>query len=191
MGAAKRPFSHFGEGTLVKHLWENLLRKEEEENDVSRALSQCYVFQTLSTREIKFVRDMVHIRQYRPGENIFRQGEVGVGMYVILKGRVDIVVENEDTRDINQARLITQLEPGDFFGEIALVEDKGRRTASGFAHTEVTLVGFFKPDLEEIVARNPATGAKIMTQLAYILGLRLKETAKKVSELKQQIKTLG
>lgn len=172
-------------------LWDNIFRRPKRENDIRAVLKSNILFRDLTDRELQFVQDIVHVRRYHSGESVFRQGEVGVGMYIIIKGRVEIYVTDpaplqEEFRDI----YITQLVDGDFFGELSLVEDNGRRTASSIARDETTLIGFFKPDLMEILERSPATGVKIVFRLAEVLGRRLKETTDKVSDLRQTLKEL-
>lgn len=174
----------------MNYLWENIFRKKKDD-DVRGVLRQNMLFQDLTERELRFLEDLVHLRRYHAGESVFRQGEVGVGMYVIVKGRVEIFVTDstaslDETRDI----YITQLLQRDFFGELALVEENGRRTATAIARDETILIGFFKPDLTEILTRNPTLGIKILLRLAEVLGRRLKETTDKVSELRQALKEL-
>ena len=116
-------------------------------------------------------------------------------MYLIAKGRIEIFVSDPNTQglladDESREIFITQLMPGDFFGELALVEDGARRTASAVARDESVLIGFFKPDLNEVLARSPESGIKISLRLAEVLGRRLKETTEKVSELRRAIKDL-
>lgn len=175
----------------MNFLWDNIFRHTKREDDIRATLRENLLFQDLTDRELGFLEDIVHIRKYHAGETVFRQSEVGVGMYIIVKGRVEIFVSDagsstEEGRDI----FITQLLPGDFFGELSLVEENGRRTASAIAREETTLIGFFKPDLMEILARSPQTGIKIVSRLAEVLGRRLKETTEKVSELRRALKEL-
>jgi CRP/FNR family cyclic AMP-dependent transcriptional regulator len=175
----------------VNFLWDNIFRKSEKDADARAALKENLLFRDLTERELNILEDIVHIRKYHAGEPIFRQGEVGVGMYIIMKGRVEIFVtdpaaQSDEARDI----FITQLLPSDFFGELSLVEENGRRTASAVAREETTLVGFFKPDLVEMRARSPQTGIKIVFRLAEVLGRRLKDTTEKVSELRRALRDL-
>lgn len=177
---------------MVKYLWENVFKKERKQQDVVEILKANYLFALLSRKELRFVKDIVHIRTYRPGEFVFRQGEVGVGMYIVVNGAVDVHVEDLQAEESERtSMLITRLTAGDFFGELSLVEDNGRRTATAVASDETSLIGFFKPDLLEIVDRSPSTGAKIVLRLAQVLGKRLKETTHKVSELKREVKSVS
>ncbi len=177
---------------MVNYLWENIFRRGPKESDLEMILSENYLFRVLSKAELAFVKSLVHLRLYRPGEPIFRQGELGVGMYIIVKGHVNITVEDLRVVDESQQNVfVTRLGRGDFFGEIALVEQTGRRTASASAADEVSLLGFFKPDLAEIVERNPRTGVKILTRLGEVLGRRLKETAERFTEVKRELKEMS
>jgi CRP-like cAMP-binding protein len=174
---------------MVNFIWDNIFKRSERAKDLLHILGENYLFETLSKSELRFVKEMVHVRNYRPGEVVFRQGEIGVGMYLVASGSVDILVEDiPSDRPEKQTVFVTRLGSGDFFGELSLVEENGRRTATAVASVETTLIGFFKPDLIEIVERNPSTGVKIVTRLAEVLGKRLKETTVKVTELKREMR---
>lgn len=174
---------------MVSYIWDNLFRKEEKKKDPIHILKDNFLFQDLSKRELMFVKEMVHQRAYRPDEAIFRQGEVGVGMYILVSGNVDIFVDDlQAETHKNQPIYVTRLIPGDFFGELSLVEDGDRRSATAKAGNETLVLGFFKPDLMEIIERSPSTGAKIILRLAQVLGKRLKETSLKVSDLKREVR---
>ncbi len=172
-------------------MWENLFNKNRKSKEVRDILANNYIFESLNKRELAFIETLTHLRKYKPGEFVFRQGEVGVGMYILLSGHVDVTVEDTSLSGTGEQFYITKLGPGDFFGEIALIEENERRTANAIAHDEVALLGFFTPDLSELVERNPVAGIKVFKKLASVLGRRLKETSHKVTELKREIQIRG
>lgn len=175
----------------MNYLWDNIFNRPKKEDEVRATLKSNILFRDLSDREMKLVEEIVHVRHFHAGEPIFRQNEIGVGMYIVVKGRVEIYVTDGDSVfDDGREIFITQLLASDFFGELALVEENGRRTASAVARDESVLIGFFKPDLHEIVKRNPSAGIKILTRLSEVLGRRLKETTDKVSDLRRALKEL-
>ena len=177
---------------MVNFIWENIFRRTKNGEDIDAALTENYLFKGLSKSERSFVKTLVHARQYRAGEAVFRQGELGIGMYMIVHGSINISVEDPTAvDDAARATFITRLSDGDFFGEIALVEQTGRRTATATAASEAWLLGFFKPDLAEIVERNPRLAVKILTHLSEVLGRRLKETTDRFTEVKRDLKALA
>ena len=176
---------------MVNTLWDNIFRREKERSDVRQILSRNYLFTLLNKKELKFLKDLVHIRTFHPGETIFQQGEIGIGMYILARGTVDIFVRDLQVEENDSDSVhITRLEPEDFFGELSLVEENSCRTATAIAYKETTLIGFFKPDLMEIVERNPVTGVKILSRLGEVLGRRLKETADKATRLGIEVQSL-
>jgi CRP-like cAMP-binding protein len=176
----------------MNFMWDNLFRRSDQDREVFDALKQTYVFQSLSAKELRFVQDTVHVRSFKAGEAVFRQGEVGVGMYILLKGSLDIFVDHPVEEDLPpRSHLVTRLKSGDFLGELSLVESNSRRTATSIAAEDSVLIGFFKPDLVEILERQPATGVKILMRLSEVLGRRLKETTLKVTELKEDIRRMS
>ncbi len=175
----------------MNYLWDNLFRKSKKDEEVRSRLASNILFKDLTSKELRFVEQIVHVRSYHAGEHVFRQGEVGVGMYMIMSGRVEIFIDDADpVKETSAEIFITQLLANDFFGELSLVEENGRRTASAICRDETVLIGFFKPDLMEIVKRSPIVGIKILFRLAEVLGRRLKETTEKVSDLRGSIREL-
>lgn len=180
---------------MSNFLWDNLFKRDQKQLGVFAVLRSCPLFSELTNGDFKLVENAVHVRQYQSGEYVFRQDEVGVGMYVIAAGTVDIYIENpvaeDGEADESEAKkIVTRLKAGDFFGEHALVEEQGRRTATARTSSEATLIGFFQPDLQDICERSPSTGVKILFQLSSVLGRRLKETSTKISQLKKQIEKI-
>jgi CRP-like cAMP-binding protein len=174
---------------MANFIWENLFNDDHKEKTLRQKLKTNFLFQDLAVNELKMLEKIVNIRTYRPGEIVFRQGDVGVGMYIISKGTVNIYKEEIVPESGNpRTTHITQLQEGDFFGDLALVEDNGRRSASAVAHQETNLIGFFKPDLIELANRNPTAGVKILMRLGEVLGSRLAQTTAKISELKNENK---
>ncbi|MCJ8277185.1 MAG: cyclic nucleotide-binding domain-containing protein [Bdellovibrionales bacterium] len=171
---------------MIQYLWENILKKRSGENDVFTFLKDSFLFKDLSLKEIEFLTQLVHVRHFEAGEKIFKQGDPGVGMYLILNGTIDIIM-HDPSSEMKSTKpeeiFITRLEKGDFFGELSLIEEPSYRSASAISLNRSCLIGFFKPDLLQVIQRNPLTGNKISLRLAEILGKRLRETTEKVTEL--------
>lgn len=161
-------------------IWKDLFNKPKNENaSVEEVLKQNVLFKTLTSREIKYLATQVYERVYQPDEPVFTQNDRGLGMYMIARGRVAIKTLGSDHNEV----LVTVLSEGSFFGELALVDPENIRSASALALERTVLIGFFKPDLQEIIDRRPDVGVKILFNLSTVLGRRLLETTEKITLL--------
>lgn len=152
---------------------------------VEEMLSKIPVFEKLTPKELRQVAGIVHHRQYTKGEFVFYQGDPGLGMYVVKKGIVGVVVVGEN----GAQKEITELKDGDFFGEIALL-DESARSASVVVKEDSELIGFFRPDLFDIIEKTPKTGLKIVVKLAEMIGERLRNMNTEFSRLRAEIEQL-
>jgi len=148
-------------------------------------LSQVNVFSRLSWQEIKIVENAVHIRNYTPGEPIFKQGDPGSGMYIIIEGSVGIFLDIPN----QSPKQLSTLGDGDFFGEIALL-DSSPRTAGATALENSTIIGFYRPDLMDILRTKPTLGGKILLTLSEVLAVRLRSTNGELVKVSKKLETL-
>lgn len=167
-------------------MWRNLFsQRAVKKGSIEEILSKVPAFANLSTRELKEVSAIVHKREYRAGEPVFYQGDPGLGMYIIEDGEVAIRILDKD----GEERELALLTDGDFFGELALL-DESPRSANAICKTDCILIGFFRPDLFELIEKNNALGIKIVLKLAEIVALRLRQTDKELSKVKSQLERL-
>jgi CRP-like cAMP-binding protein len=160
----------------MSKFWENIFNfHEKQKNEIEAILLKIPVFQELTPRELKTIQRILHQREYKQDEVIFAEGDIGLGMYIIEKGIVQITCKNE-------RHILAELADGDFFGELALLDD-APRSASAVAKTPSTLLCFFKPELLDLIERNPKLGSKILFRLAWTIGERLKSTNEQVKDL--------
>ncbi|MFA6469637.1 MAG: cyclic nucleotide-binding domain-containing protein [Bacteroidota bacterium] len=152
---------------------------------VEEMLSKIPVYEKLDPKELRQIASIVHRRQYVKDEFVFYQGDPGLGMYVVEKGKVGIVVVGDD----GMQKEITELSNGDFFGEIALL-DESPRSASVVVKEDSSLIGFFRPDLFEIIEKTPKTGLKIVVKLAEMIGERLRNMNNEFTRLRAELELL-
>ena len=164
----------------MNSLWKNVLGGTgEEEEDVLRNIP---LFDDLSRRDIAILRRILHRREYVAGESIFTQGEPGLGMYIIAKGVVSIQSEPS-------GRELVELNDGDFFGEIALLNEV-IRSATARAKSDCMLLSLFQPDLLGLLDRNPRLGVKILLSLARLVGIRLVEVSDELESMRKAYERL-
>ncbi len=163
---------------VLGSLWANIFKKSGKgEKAVREVLRQMPMFKDLKNRELFQLERILHRRDYNVGETIFNQGDPGLGMYIIEEGVVDIVAGSERQQ-------LAELKAGDFFGELALLDDTPR-TAAALAKTPCRLLCFFQPDLFDLLERTPRSGIKILFNLARILGERLIRANESLQDLRK------
>jgi len=160
----------------MNSLWGNVFKARKKEEDTVRdILQRLPIFEGLGKRELNRIERILHRREYAQDEVIFFQGQPGLGMYIIEEGTVDIVSGPEKCR-------LAELDSGEFFGELALLDDSPR-TATAVARTYCKMLCLFKPDLFDLIDRNTRLGVKILTRLAAGIGERLRKTNEDLTEL--------
>jgi CRP-like cAMP-binding protein len=93
---------------------------------------------------------------YAPGDMIFSQGDLGTDMFIIQDGEVDII------KHINgESHLLSHLEKGDFFGEMALLESVPR-SADAIAKTDVKVLLINGSRFDEMLRKNPEIAVRII-----------------------------
>ena len=167
--------------------WSNIFRRrDKEEADIFDMLKKVPIFQDLGRREFNKIESILHRRNWNADEGIINEGDPGVGMYIIVAGEVRITQVGEDGV---QQQLAT-LTGGDFFGEQALL-DESPRTASAYANETCRIIGFFRPDLLELIESNPRLGLKIVMRLSQMISVRLRHTNRLLKEARMRVKQVG
>jgi len=100
---------------------------------------------------------------FKAGERIFDEGDLGTEMFIIQEGEVHI------TKKLgNEIRVLTRLEKGDFFGEMALIES-APRSADAIAHSDVRLLGINGSRFDEMIRKNPEIAIRIIRKYSHRL----------------------
>ena len=152
----------------MKSLYENFFKNKESSDPVLQVLGEVPIFENLTPKELKDLARLTHERSYKANEPVFKKLAPGEGMYVILKGIVEI-------KDPDSNTTFATLGSGDFFGELALLDEEPR-SAMAVATEASELIGFFRTDLLTLMKRGPELGNKILLNLSRVLGERLRRT---------------
>jgi CRP-like cAMP-binding protein len=102
--------------------------------DVETILHRVSLFNELDPKELSTLARFTRRRTYRPGDTLVEEGKPGFGLFVIADGTVEI-----SQSSAQGDRVIGQLGPGQWFGEIALLEEQ-LRTSTVKAVTTVDAV---------------------------------------------------
>lgn len=115
----------------------------------------------LSSSTLYAMAGATHRRSYRRGESLYYEGDPGLGLYIVETGRIRLVSESEPGR-IHELR---EVGANEIFGIFSLLGDF-RRFETAETVTEARVLGFFRPDLKNVMRRSPRAGARIIMALA-------------------------
>ena len=119
-------------------------------------LARVPLFAGLSRRHLRALADRADQVEFRSGEAIVTEGMRGGAFFTIVEGKARV------TRG---KRTLATLGPGDFFGELALL-DGGERTASVVAATPMQCIRIFKRAFDRLLAEEPGVSARMLPVLA-------------------------
>jgi len=100
------------------------------------------------------------VRRLPKGQTLFQQGDEGDALYGVLSGHMRIFIEGRDGRQLS----INFMEPGDIFGEIALM-DGLPRTASADAVEDCELMSLDREAFEDLLEREPRLARRVIELL--------------------------
>ncbi len=123
-------------------------------------LEKSRLFSQLGPEYLEPLWRSVREQSFRPGQEVFREGMVGDGIYVVKEGSVEISVMVGTARHV-----FAEVGPGDFFGEMAVLEEKGR-SASAVARLESVL--YFIPHMEilKMVQGSPTLAMTLLREIS-------------------------
>jgi CRP-like cAMP-binding protein len=124
--------------------------------DIPAKLGNVPIFSGCSKRELSVIARAAKEVSHRAGTVIAREGERGIGLFLILEGECSVSIGG---------RTRAKLGPGDFFGEVALL-DGGPRTATVTALTPVRLVGITGWVFRGLLMEHPSIALKTLEAVA-------------------------
>ncbi len=131
-------------------------------------LQRSPLFRRLSPPALQRIAELAVQRGFRNGEIVFSQGDPGDALYAVVTGKIRISAGAADGREI----FLNIMEPGDTFGEIALL-DGGARTASATATAPSELVSIRRDHFLALLEREPP----VALELLHLCGERLRWTS--------------
>ena len=133
-------------------------------------LGSVRLFDGLSKADIRILYEITKVVHHDEGHTIIGEGDQGAGFQLILEG---------EARVVRGGRTVARLGPGEFYGEMALI-DQGARTATVIAATPLTVLAIAAWDFRPLVKRRPEMAWKL---LVHLTG-RLREVQKQQDTLR-------
>jgi CRP-like cAMP-binding protein len=117
------------------------------------------LFAGLGPRALGSIADRVEVIEFPAGRFIVRQGQIGTGFYLIVSGQARVLRGNET---------LNTLGPGDFFGELSVL-DQAPRMAHVLADEPTTCLALASWEFTKILEENPKVTLQILREVVHRL----------------------
>ena len=142
--------------------------RRTESDVVVEMLEKTPLWTGLSRQDLKMIVERSHMRKFESGSTIVRKGEGGVGFYMILDGAVEIR---------SDGRTLSKLGPGQFFGEMSVLDNQPRSADVVTVEPSRTLV-LTAWSFNGLVSLRPKIALKMLQEFAR----RLRATDRALTE---------
>lgn len=140
-----------------------------------QALRACPLFQTLSSAQLAQVAAIARPRELPAGAGLFKEGEAGAEMYVVVSGRVRI---SKHVPGVGEEAL-SILDAGSYFGEMAMIDD-APRSADALAHTPCVVAVIGRDALDQLMFVDKELAYALLWTFVRTLSTRLREMNDKI-----------
>jgi len=142
-------------------------------SDEAESLSRVPLFRRLDPSELDELAQEVTQVKYDADETIFNEADKGDALYVVETGSVRIWVLDEDVKPVT----LTELKPGEFFGELAVL-DRGPRSTNATSIEVTTLHRLSSDDFQKFLLKHPDVAIDVICEI----GARMRQTNALVSQ---------
>jgi CRP/FNR family transcriptional regulator, cyclic AMP receptor protein len=139
----------------------------------AESLSRVNLFKRLTSEELEQLAAEVDQVRYSDGKTIFSEHDRGDALYVVDSGSVRIWVLDEDAKPVT----LSELNPGEFFGELAVL-DRGERSTNATAVGDTELHRLSSDDFQKFLMAHPDCAIDVICEI----GVRLRQTNALVSQ---------
>ena len=138
---------------------------------VTELLRSVAIFKDLDTGELARVAEVCREQTFAGGEYIFREGEAGNRLYLIVEGEVRI------SRDVpgSGEEALAIMKPGSMFGEMA-VFDRSERSTDAISNGGTKVITIARSDFELLLDFNRELAHKVLWAMVRMLSARLRST---------------
>jgi CRP/FNR family cyclic AMP-dependent transcriptional regulator len=150
-----------------------VMATEKTLSEEAESLSQVPLFKRLEPHELEKLAKEVDQVNYKAGEIIFNERDRGDALYVVETGSVRIWVRDQDVQEVTLA----ELKPGEFFGELAVL-DRGERSTSATAIVDTHLHRLSSDDFQQFLMEHPDCAIDVICEI----GTRMRQTNMLVSQ---------
>ena len=142
--------------------------------ELSELIKNISIFADLMENDIKKLITHSEKRKYPRGSIILYQGDIGQGIYLILKGQVNVILTNEDGKEI----ILSTLKKSNYFGEMSIF-DQEKRSATVVAKSNTEFLVISHEVLRNLIKEKPEIAFNILAEMSR----RLRATDEQIRSL--------
>jgi CRP-like cAMP-binding protein len=128
---------------------------------IDERLQQVPLFAACSKKELRHVSQLMTAVDVSAGTPLAREGKLGAEFVVIVEGKASVS---------KKGSTVATLGPGQWFGEIALLDDKHLRTATVMADTDMVVEVMDGPSFSQLIDDHPRIARKLLQGLAHLVA---------------------
>lgn len=150
---------------------------DQDSSFIIEYLNKIPLFRPLPIESKNHIIDYLNIEKFNPGKVIIQQGNVGTHLYILLKGRVEVVKEDRSGTET----VLAILDRGECFGEMSLISGEPC-SATIRAQGGVSLLSINREDFEELVSNYPSLNIyfnKLLAQRLRSTNVHIEEQLEK------------
>lgn len=144
-----------------------------------KKLIQVPIFRGLKEPEVAQLSEISEETSIKRGAQLFREGDEGDALYVVLEGQLEITKRDKAGRQ----QLLAKVGDGSVLGEMSLVTGLSARSATAVAATDVKLLKIPSNRFGKLLREDSVAALKIVANLAQVMSRRLQLMDEKVIEL--------
>jgi CRP/FNR family cyclic AMP-dependent transcriptional regulator len=148
-------------------------------NKSAELLKRVYLFNDLSQSELDKIMGLAYDKSYEKETKMFEEGEIGDALYVVVEGEVRISTFVPGVGE----EALKILRPGDYFGEMALIDDFPRSAAAIAHQGPVKLLAIYKRDFKKMMGEDKDLAYKLMSVFIKTLSARLRESNERLKSI--------
>lgn len=141
-------------------------------------LQNSVLFKGSSTEEIELISGMFQERQIKQNATIFIENMPAEALYIVKTGSVRITMMAGEGEEVG----LLLLGPGEFFGELALVQESNRLVTAR-AETQVDLLVMTRKDFQALLDLEPRAAARTLMVITKLLAMRIKAYSERLKEI--------
>jgi len=143
-----------------------------------KPLKECELFRSLEDREVALLAKAVEEKALAANTPLFYENMQGEAMYIIGGGGIQLskmLAEGE-------VKTLTTLGPGDYFGEMALLES-GPRPVTAIATADSTVLVLKRSEFQKLMSEQPQIAMKIIIRMYQTLSTRLRQASPRIQQM--------